>query len=115
MVARDKTIELQQDQAKQWRLRYEELLRKVLIMEGVSTDILKDFAALKKSYFNTIAISIKLHLSQKGKPFRGFDVKALYSQAEQIDWKLWEEWLLGRAKEMSQEVQIQPTTYLLHY
>jgi hypothetical protein len=66
---------------------------------------------LKRNFFHTLAIGIKLSQAQQGRNIP-LDVNSLYEVAKDMPWGDWQGWLEGRVEEIVRREQKKKTATL---
>lgn len=105
LAANRQTMELYKETSRDWKLRYEDILQRVLREEKVALDYLQSVEQLKRKYFYTLAVGMKLTHVQQGRA-PNFDVNVMYEVASEMHWSEWHEWI---EKEMEMLVKKEAT------
>merc|ERR1711991_159169 len=79
------------------RKKFQGLRRKMLLRQNVDEDVWEDAQVLKREYFFSLALGIKLSLALKGKS-ANIDVSSLYELAKDMKMSEWNTWILEQSE-----------------
>ncbi len=102
LEAKDNAIGKLTVEIRNLRAAYQAIRRRLLLNDGrLTEEALVDMERLKKDYFYSLALSIKLTRAMQGKS-TNIRVDSLFERANQIRFTQWSDWILQQIDRMPQ-------------